>query len=419
MFIDTATLRAFNYPTKEGQVAVTHSPVNSRSPRSPREPLSLGPPHSRAVSPPSPGRSGPRRGQGPRRRAAAPGGPAYSTGALGMGAPPWVALRALPRSSLGAWLLTISCLRRRSLFSRRARAAARRRLGAAAGPRAGSAAAAVRPGCSSPRSGRARLSGTLRPSFCSTSRRSGAAPGSMARLGRGGGPRCRTGLALPAAARPLHRRGGAVIRGSAGSGARAARVTCRRHEVPPGATTPRLPPALFCHEKSREGERGEKPPPKLRGRTRPGSAPSAEPRYALAAARPPRAAGSESSRVPAGCNFKARWQVEEARPCPPTVMPGEEARLRRGAPARPTGQPGRRLPAALRYFVLLQGREGSKGSFLRYGKEKRSEMRKEKKRKKKEKNKKEENKKNKEEENKREKEKEEGKGKRNKKEKAK
>lgn len=235
----------------------------------------------------------------------------------------------------------------------------------------------------------------------------------------GGGPRCRTGLALPAAARPLHRRGGAVIRGSAGSGARAARVTCRRHEVPPGATTPRLPPALFCHQKSREGERGEKPPPKLRGRTRPGSAPSAEPRYALAAARPPRAAGSESSRVPAGCNFKARWQVEEARPCPPTVMPGEEARLRRGAPARPTGQPGRRLPAALRYFVLLQGREGSKGSFLRYGKEKRSEMRKEKKRKKKEKNKKEENKKNKEEENKREKEKEEGKGKRNKKEKAK
>lgn len=229
---------------------MTHSPVNSRSPRSPREPLSLGPPHSRAVSPPSPGRSGPRRGQGPRRRAAAPGGPAYSTGALGMGAPPWVALRALPRSSLGAWLLTISCLRRRSLFSRRARAAARRRLGAAAGPRAGSAAAAVRPGCSSPRSGRARLSGTLRPSFCSTSRRSGAAPGSMARLGRGGGAAVPDGVSTtrgrPAA--PQTRRRGNPrqrrVRRPSRAGDLPQTWGSPRRNDPPPAPGPLLPPKI-------------------------------------------------------------------------------------------------------------------------------------------------------------------------------
>lgn len=366
--------------TRRQQKGRWQRPIQLSLCKKPAEPLALGPASSAAShagglpAVPRPHRATARSGPGaPRSRSwrsrpqygGAPRAERAGPGERGLGAPPCVALREPLRSSLGARLLTISCLRRRSLVSRRARAAARRRPGAAAGPRVGSAAAAARPGCSSPRSGRARLSGTLRPSFCSTSRRSGAAPGSMAPLGGAAAP---DGVSVtrghPAAPRARRRGNPRQRRGRRPSRAGDLPQTwgSPRRNAPPSCPRP-----SFATKKSSEGERGEKPPPKLRGGTRP--VPAAEPRYTLAAARPPRAAGSESSRVPAGCNFKARWQVEEARPGPPTVMLREEARLRRGAPAWPTGQPGRRLTAALRGLGGLRAARGRRGREVRGGRE--------------------------------------------------
>lgn len=78
-----------------------------------------------------------------------------------------------------------------------------------------------------------------------------------------------TATALPAAARPPQGRGGAVTRGGAGVGGRAAQVTRRRHGDLPGepapAALPRPSLATGCEDKSRQAGAREKNSPKPRG----------------------------------------------------------------------------------------------------------------------------------------------------------